>query len=86
MAAPPLLPELHEHRWLVLAVSCITLYVGYKIQAFRRLSAFEGPLGVGFTSIPHSWSFLTGRSHLFYREAIDAYGELTTPSGIGDVV
>ncbi|KAK0738764.1 cytochrome P450 [Schizothecium vesticola] len=76
MAAPPLLPELYEHRWLGLAVSFIALYVGYKIQAFRRLSAFGGPFGVGFTSIPHSWSFLTGRSHLFYKEAIDAYGPI----------
>jgi hypothetical protein len=88
MAAPPLLAELHEHRWLVIAGSFLALYAGYKIQAFRRLSAFGGPFGVGFTSIPHSWSFLAGRSHLFYKEAIDAYGELTLLPlrGIGDVV
>jgi hypothetical protein len=71
-----MLAEVREYRWWVLAVSLLVLYVGRKIHAHRRLSAFKGPFGVGFSSFSHSWSFLTWRSHLFYRDVIDKYGEL----------
>ncbi|KAM7182700.1 Cytochrome P450 [Rhypophila sp. PSN 637] len=78
MASPALLAQVHDHRWLLLVVSFIALYAVSKIHTYRRLSAFKGPFGVGFTSFWHSWSFLTWRSHLFYKEVIDEYGELLT--------
>jgi len=76
MATPLPLPEVYEHRWWALAIFFLALYVGRKIQAYRRLSAFKGPFGVGFTSFSHSWSFLTWRSHLFYKEVIDEHGPI----------
>ncbi|KAK4206779.1 cytochrome P450 [Rhypophila decipiens] len=76
MASPALLAQVHDHRWWLLVVSFIALYAVRKIQTYRRLSAFKGPFGVGFTSFWHSWSFLTWRSHLFYKEIIDEYGPI----------
>ncbi|KAK5655696.1 hypothetical protein OQA88_5629 [Cercophora sp. LCS_1] len=68
--------ELYEHRWWALGFSILALYLGHKIQGYRRLSSFKGPFGVGFTSFSHSWSFLTWRSHLFYEEVCDQYGTI----------
>ena len=65
--------------WL-LAAAAVAIYIAHKVQAYRGLSAFTGPLGVGFTNFSHSWAFLTWRSHLWYDEVCDKYGKLDCAS------
>ncbi|RYP00465.1 hypothetical protein DL766_004697 [Monosporascus sp. MC13-8B] len=69
------LSQLYDLWWL-LASAMLALYVAHKIQTYRRLSAFKGPLGVGLTEFWHSWAFLTWKSHLWYKEVCDRYGPI----------
>ncbi len=66
--------------WWLLASAAVAIYIARKVQAYQRLSAFNGPLGVGFTNFSHSWAFLTWRSHLWYKEVCDKYGKLDCAS------
>jgi hypothetical protein len=69
-----LLQQIYSPFWLLVSAA-LAFYVARKIQTHRRLSAFKGPLGVGFTNFWHCWSFLTWRSHLWYQEICDKYGK-----------
>ncbi len=66
--------QIFDLRWLFGSV-LLTLYVIHKIRSYRRLSAFGGPFGVGFTNFWHTKALLTWRSHLWYKEVCDKHGE-----------
>ncbi|RYP05775.1 hypothetical protein DL764_003592 [Monosporascus ibericus] len=69
------LSQLYDLWWL-LASATLALYVYHKVQTYRRLSAFKGPLGVGLTEFWHTWAFLTWKSHLWYNEVCDRHGPI----------
>jgi hypothetical protein len=71
-----ILQQVYSPLWLLASV-VLAVYVAHKFRACRRLSAFKGPFGVGFSNFWHSWAFLTWRSHLWYEEVCDKYGKFT---------
>ncbi|TLS26464.1 hypothetical protein PpBr36_05515 [Pyricularia pennisetigena] len=67
--------QLYEQRW-GLAVLAVGFYLATKIHAYFKLSAFKGPVGVGFFNLWNSWAFLSRQSHLKYKEACEEYGSI----------
>ena len=68
-----LLLHVYDLRWL-LASAAAAAYVGTKIRAYYRLSAFKGPFGTGFTELWHTRALLSLKSHTKYKEVCDKYG------------
>jgi hypothetical protein len=69
--------QIYELRWL-LASAVLVYYLGSKIRTYRRLKAFKGPFGTGFSEIPHTRALLSFKAHLWYKEVCDKYGGFAT--------
>ncbi|KAL1835480.1 hypothetical protein VTJ49DRAFT_6634 [Mycothermus thermophilus] len=62
-----------EQPWLPALLVAVP-YVIYKIQAYRKLSAFKGPPGSGWFELWHITAWLGNNSHLKFKEVCDKYG------------
>lgn len=71
--------ELIGKAWLAPLILCI-LYVANQTRKYHRLSQFKGPFSSGWSEIPHINAIITHRSHLWYKEVTDRYGECTRSS------
>jgi len=71
MAVASLLLEI---KWPLVAL-LIALYAIRKVISYNRLRQFKGPPGTGFSDIPHSRAFLSGKCHEWYAEVSEKYGE-----------
>lgn len=68
---------IYEARWLVASV-VLAIWAVLKIKQYYRLRHFKGPFGTGWFEIWHGLAYLSGNSHLKFKEATDEYGKWTT--------
>ncbi len=64
---------LHSEMWLILA-TIFLLYLARKVYAYRRLSHFEGPWGVGFFGFPHSRQIMKTETASWYERVCEKHG------------
>jgi hypothetical protein len=69
-----LFQRLYDARWLLFS-GAILLYAFYKYRTYRRLQVFEGPFLSGWCGAWHICALLSLRSHQWYANACDKYGE-----------
>jgi hypothetical protein len=72
-----LVAQAHSARWLLAAIGTV-LYVVFKYRVSKRLAAFQGPFGTGWSEIWHTRAILSLQSHLKYKEVNDKYGAFST--------
>ena len=60
--------------WLLLSVALVG-FVVKKHRDYRRLQAFPGPVSTGWTEVLHTRAILSRRSHAWYKQVTDQYGE-----------
>ncbi|KAH6839614.1 cytochrome P450 [Chaetomium sp. MPI-CAGE-AT-0009] len=65
----------YESRWLLVCAS-LAVYLVYKVWVYRRLSAFKGPFGSGWSELWHSATTISDDAHAKYKEACDKYGPI----------
>jgi len=70
-----IIETIFEERWWLLT-SLAFVYLARVIYAYYRLSAFQGPLGVGFSEIPHSRRLFSMTAGQWYEEVADKYGPI----------
>ncbi|KAK3296547.1 cytochrome P450 [Chaetomium fimeti] len=70
-----LFSALYESRWLLVCATLVA-YLVYKVWVYRRLSAFKGPFGSGWSELWHSATTISTDAHAKYKEACDKYGPI----------
>jgi hypothetical protein len=66
--------RLLEAPWL-LPLLLMVAYAANQTRKYHRLSQFKGPYSTGWSELPHIYAIVTYRSHLWYKEVTDRYGE-----------
>lgn len=70
-----IIETIYEERWLVLAGLAL-VYLAHALHVHYRLSAFKGPLGVGFSEFPHSRRLFSMTASRWYEEVANKYGPI----------
>lgn len=69
-----LFAQLYAARWM-LGLVALAAYAARAYLGYRRLRAFAGPPTTGWSELVHIRAILGRRSHLWYREVGERYGE-----------
>lgn len=70
------LETLFEARWILVLLG-LTIYVANQTRKYFRLRRFKGPFCTGWCEIPHMYAIAFLKSHTWYKEVTDRYGENT---------
>jgi cytochrome P450 len=66
---------IYDERWAIL-LGLALIYLARSLYVYHRLSAFQGPFGVGFSELPHSRRLFSMMMASWYEEVADKYGPI----------